>query len=250
MSLNWAGYNNARKTFSTAEINFSIKLTTNWLLVGNIAEQSGNIITVCHRCQERETLHQLFTCNKNTTIKQQYINFITQTLIQAKMELNIQHTIIHGLCIHLAIPTTYTVPTSLQHCFHTQTKYRWQLVCTGLLIQQWSQHQQVHQNNTSTHSSPLAGDIWNRKVSSALIRQAHHIWITTGCREVHDTSHNYSTAQLETLAQLHRLYQNSEVLSQTDQQKIFSEPIDTHIAKGCKHIELWIRRNAKRRFEV
>ena len=52
--LNWAGYNNARKTFSTAEINFSIKLTTNWLPVGHIAERSGNIITICHRCQERE----------------------------------------------------------------------------------------------------------------------------------------------------------------------------------------------------
>ena len=164
--------------------------------------------------------------------------------LQAKTEPTIWNTIIHALRLHLDIPTTYIVPATLQHCFSTQTKYGWQLVCAGLLIQQWSQHQQVHQNNTNTHSSPLAGDIWNRKISSALIRQAHQIWITR-CSEVHETSHNYTTAQLEAIAQLQRLYQNSELLSQTDQQKIFSEPIENQIAKGCKHIELWIRRNAK-----
>ena len=212
--------------------------------MGHIAERSGNIITVCHRCQERETLHHLFTCTNNTTSKKLYIDSITQALTQAKTEINIQNTLIHGLHIHLALPTTYNVPISLQHCFHTQTTYGWQLVCAGLLIQQWSQHQQLHQIDTNTPHSPLAGDIWNRKISSALIRQAHQIWITR-CSEVHDTSPTYSKAQLETIAQLHRLYQNSELLPYTDRQKIFSDPIDTHIAKGCKHISLWIRRNAK-----
>ena len=118
-----------------------------------------------------------------------------------------------------------TIPATPQYCFTTQNTFGWHLLTAGLLIQQWSQHQQIHNNNNSqlpqTH---LAGDIWNKKISTALIHQAHRLW---------------------SIAQLQRFYQNADLLDPTVRQAIFSIPMEEHIKKGGKHITQWIQRNAK-----
>ena len=185
--LNWAGFSNARKTLTTNELNFSIKLTINWLPIGACAYRTGNLISYCHQCKELETLQHLFTCPQNTKAKENYIVAMSTSLTAAKTSPTIKDTILHGLKKYLHLPSKFTIPATLQYCFTTQNTFGWHLLTAGLLIQQWSQHQQIHNNNNSqlpqTH---LAGDIWNKKISTTLIHQAHRLW-STRCSKIHQT---------------------------------------------------------------
>jgi hypothetical protein len=174
-NINWAGFNYARRTFSAAEINLSIKLTINWLSVGTNATRCGDIISHCHRCQQPETLEHLFNCHQNSHNKVKYIDTMSDVLKHANSDKDIAATLVHGLSLHLALESTYQVPQHLQYCYDTQTTYGWHLVCSGLLIQQWSQHQQQYHEQQQTAFSHLTGDIWNRKISESLIRQAHKL---------------------------------------------------------------------------
>ena len=109
-------------------------------------------------------------------------------------------------------------------------------------------HQQQHINQLPKKPKfhHLAGDTWNRHISTALIRNAHKLW-TSRCTEVHkgtaDTQ--YTKDQEETIAQLYRFYDKVAQLNPTHRKIIFSQPIETHIKHGQRHIKNWIRRNAK-----
>jgi hypothetical protein len=241
--INWFGHHSARRTFSPSEINFSIKLTINWLPIGKMAERYGDIITQCHRCNDPETLHHLFSCRQNIKAQQQYIKQLDASLISFNTDPDIRQTIVHGISIHINAPSKYSVPSHLQHSFNTQSQFGWQLVCSGLLLQMWSEHQQNFVNITPYQHSHLAGDTWNRKVSTTLI-QAHSLW-TSRCSEVHDRPHTFTKAELEANAQIQRFYDQSTTLSSALRDAIFSTPIEIHIEKGPKHITQWIRRNAK-----
>ena len=146
--INWFGHQNARRTFSPSEINFSIKLTINWLPIGKMAERYGSLITYCHRCKERETLHHLFTCKMNSNAQQHYIMALTEQLNTLNTDPDICSTIIHAIKLHLHLPSQYRIPDHLQHTFSKQSQFGWQMFCSGLLLQMWSQHQQIFANKT------------------------------------------------------------------------------------------------------
>ena len=215
--INWYGHHNARKTMTTAEVNFAIKLTTNWLPVGEIAARYGALLTYCHRCNLPETLRHLLTCHENSTTKEAYIDAINNAMTKHGTNTAIQRTLIHGIRQYINLPSTYSIPPHLQYCFTTQSTFGWNLVCSGLLIQQWSEHQQSHLNTTPSNFSHLGGDSWNRKTSATLIQQAHQIW-TKRCQEVHhpSTSTTPNQATIEATAQLRRFYEHASLVSATD----------------------------------
>ena len=246
--INWAGMCNARKTFTPNEINFSMKLTTNWLPVGENMTKRNHIITLCHRCQQVESVRHLFCCTANKKANNEYIENINTALLTRHTDPHIRQTIIHGIKTYISIPSKYNIPAHLQYSYDTQTQYGWNLVCAGLLLQAWSQHQQQYINNLPTKPPyhHTAGDAWNKHLSITLTQQAYKLW-TTRCSEVHNSTEpqKLSKEEEETIAQLHRFYEKAGLIAPTDRKLIFSYEIDYHIQKGHKHIKKWIQRNAK-----
>jgi hypothetical protein len=236
----------ARTTFTKSEIRFCTKFTTDWLPIGANMKKQGQIITACHRCNELEPTDHLFTCKNNKAGRTSYIKAIKRTLIKHDTERDIRIAITIGLKIWAELPTTSNVPERAKYCFEAQNKLGWHLAAKGLLAQQWSQAQQAYSTNQSKKPNELAGDTWNKHISSELIRQAHTLWIDR-CNEVHEANgtEEKTKEEKETIAQLHRLYEKSKIFLNINKQAIFNTPIAEHIKKGTHHIKQWIRRNAK-----
>jgi hypothetical protein len=243
-NINWAGIQLARQTMSQPEVKFIIKRTTDWLPVGHNMEKQKHIITNCHRCNGHETFEHLYICNENLDDRTAFLTNLTTTLKSANTSPDIQKAITHGACAWLNFPQPNPIPESLQSTYDTQTIVGWKLFFKGLLVQQWSQHQQAFIDIHST-SSHYTGDTWNKQICKFLLQQAHQMWISR-CNEVHANSdtNNISKANQEANAQLKRIYDSALTLPTHNQQSIFHTPLTEHIAKGTRHIRQWITRNA------
>jgi hypothetical protein len=243
-NINWAGMSMARNKFSSSENRFCIKLTTDWLPVGENMKKQDKIITQCHRCNEAETIHHLFACQMNTIGRTKYIDSITTKLTEIHTAPEIQQALIHGIQLWMNLPSTASLTPNATTCTNAQNQLGWNLLIKGLLAQQWSVYQQQYLNTNRGNKNELAGDTWNKNVSTTLIREAHRLWIQR-CDEVHDnTSTNTTpTETKEIIAHITTLYETSNSLPLKHQNALFQTPITEHIRKGKRHMKQWIRRN-------
>jgi hypothetical protein len=131
------------------------------------------------------------------------------------------------------------------YVYELQTEFGWNLFFKGLLIQQWSQHQQVYLD-LQPNSSHATGDTWNKHISKFLLQQAHQMWISR-CNEVHGKANGttLSKSNQEAIAQITNIYQSALSLPVLDQQTIFHTPLADHTNKGTQYIRQWINRNTQ-----
>ena len=129
------------------------------------------------------------SCQDNTIHSNTYIQNIKVALQDRNTSTDITHTIIHGLNRYSNIPSNFSIPAHLKRCYNSQSSFGWNLFSSWLIIKEWSEQQQPHINNL--HNKPpfhhLAGDTWNKYISTALIRQAYRLW-SARCDEIqHNT---------------------------------------------------------------
>jgi hypothetical protein len=238
--INWAGLRLARNQLSHAEKRFNIKLTTNWLPINEKCFRSGKVITLCHRCNDPESITHIFQCNKNKEQRQQYIDQIASVLTENQTAPDIHTAIIYGLYQWLNLPTTTAIPPSMIKCYNAQSNLGWNLFARGMLVIQWCEHQQEFARSRSDELAALIGDTWNKKLSLALIRQAHKLWIAR-CNEIHQKSSD--TATTEITAQLQKIYDQASHLPPSQRPAFFHKPISQHIKAGISHMTSWVSRN-------